>query len=216
VALTAHPRPSGRTSPGPLWEGPDTKGTKLPKLTPARAAEVKKAGEDGAFPVFPIGFTRVKLRDVTTGQSRAGDPMWTWEFSYVEFLDHYTPEKGEEDKPHPTERWAGKTVKYYTVLRDDLLWDLDRVFAAFDADPDTDTDDLLGDEIVVMMDQAMIDKGPAKGNMGNNITRFYTLAEGIAAAEESRAAQAALPTPKIVKPAKSTKSAPKPVEEPAF
>lgn len=156
----------------------------MPKLNPAKAAEVKKAGEEGAFPVFPVGLTKLKLADVTTGSSRAGDPMWTWEFKYVEFLDIWTPEPGEESKPHPTERYAGKKVNYFTVLRDDLLWDLDRVFAAFDADPNIDTDDLVGDEIVVMMDQAMIEKGRSKGQMGNNITAFYTLKDGEAAAKE--------------------------------
>jgi hypothetical protein len=160
----------------------------MPKLNPTKAAEVKKAGEEGAFPVFPIGLTRLKLTDVTTGNSRGGDPMWTWHFKYVEFLENWTAPEGVDPESkeaiHPTERYAGKTIKYYTVLRDDLLWDLDNMFAAFDSDPDTDTDDLIGDEIGVAMDQAMIEKGPSKGNMGNNITRLFLLKDAQAAAAE--------------------------------
>ena len=181
----------------------------MPKLNSAKAAEVKKAGEEGAFPVFPIGLTKLKLADVTTGSTkRTGDPMWTWNFKYVEFLDAYTPEPGEEEKPHPTERYEGKKVNYFTVLRDDLLWDLDRVFAAFDADPDTDTDDLIGEEIVVMMDQQLIESGRSKGQMGNNITQFYTLKDGEAAAKEilqRQGVSTAKAEPK--KAAKATKAA---------
>lgn len=182
----------------------------MPKLNPAKAAEVKKAGEEGAFPVFPVGLTKLKLTDVTSGSSRAGDPMWTWQFKYVAFLDVYTPEPGEEDKPHPTQRYEGKKVTYFTVLRDDLLWDLDRVFAAFDADPEIDTDDLVGDEIVVMMDQAMIEKGRSKGQIGNNITQFYTVKDGEAAAKEiaERAGVSAARTAEPKKATKATKAAP--------
>lgn len=193
----------------------------MPKLNPTRAAEVKKAGEEGAFPVFPVGLTKLKLQDVTTGNSRAGDPMWTWEFKYVEYLEDWQAPKDADpeskDAVHPTERYAGKTIKYYTVLRDDLLWDLDNMFAAFDADPDTDTDDLLGDEIVVNMDQAMIEKGPAKGNLGNNITRLYALTDGLAAAQEirDRAGQSSGRTPRT-STAKTDAPPSTAIEEPAF
>jgi hypothetical protein len=141
--------------------------------------------------------------------------MWTWEFKYVEFLDTWTApedaEPGSTAAKHPTERYAGKSQKYYTVLRDDLLWDLDNMFAAFGADPDIDTDDLVGDEIVVMMDQALIEKGQAKGQMGNNITRLYTLEDGEAAAREI--AERNVPAPK--KAAKATAKFDKDAE-PAF
>ncbi len=187
----------------------------MPKLNAAKAAEVKKAGEEGAFPVFPVGLTKLKLVDVTTGNSRAGDPMWTWQFKYVEFLDTYTPEPGDEGKPHPSERYKDKKVNYFTVLRDDLLWDLDNVFAAFDADPDTDTDDLVGDEVVVMMDQAMIEKGRSKGQMGNNITRFFTLKDGLAAATEI-AERADAPKAKAPKADAPAPKAEVPAEEPDF
>jgi hypothetical protein len=144
--------------------------------------------------------------------------MWTWEFKYVEFLDAWTPEEGAEPgskgATHPTERYAGKSQKYYTVLRDDLLWDLDNMFAAFDSDPDTDTDDLLGDEIVVAMDQAVIERGQAKGQMGNNITRLYSLEDGLAAAQEIRD-RADVRTPRTSKPA-ANKDEAKGIEEPAF
>lgn len=187
----------------------------MPRLAPARAAEVKKAGEEGAFPVFPVGLTKLKLADVTTGNSRAGDPMWTWEFKYVEYLENWEApegaEPGSKDATHPTERYAGKSIKYYTVLRDDLLWDLDNMFAAFDSDPDVDTDDLVGDMIVVMMDQAVIEKGPAKGNMGNNITGLRTLKDGEEAAKEI-AARAEPPK----KAAKTTKAKVEKATDPEF
>lgn len=142
----------------------------MPKLLPAKAAEVKKAGEEGSkFTLLPIGKFRVKLTDVESTESAKGKPMWVWKFETVEFLD------GTSDGSN-----KGKEVWYRTVIQDNTLWDLDRVFAAFDADPDTDTDDIVGDEIVVMIDQEMITGGKSKGKMGNSITDFFTLADGLA------------------------------------
>lgn len=147
----------------------------MPKLLPAKAAEVKKAGEEGSkFTLLPIGKFRVKLTDVESTESRAGKPMWVWKFETVEFLD------GKSDGSN-----KGKEVWYRTVIQDNTLWDLDRVFAAFDAEPDTDTDDIIGDEIVVMIDQEMITGGKSKGKMGNTITDFFNLADGLAKKDDT-------------------------------
>lgn len=142
----------------------------MPKLNPTKAQEVKKAGEEGSkFTLLPIGKFRVKLTDVESTESRAGKPMWVWKFETVEHLDGTTDGSNK-----------GKELWYRTVIQDNTLWDLDRVFAAFDAEPDTDTDDIIGDEIVVMVDQEMINGGKSKGKMGNTITDFFTLADGLA------------------------------------
>lgn len=179
----------------------------MPKLTGTKAAEVKKAGEEGAFPLFPIGLTRLKLRDVTTGKSRGGDPQWTWDFGYVEHL--------EPTDEHPdTTKYAGKSVKYWTTIKDDTLWDVDRVFAAFDAEPDTDTDELIGEEIVVAIDQSLARGGRNRGEMQSEIVKFYTLKDGLAAAE-AIVAQSGRSTARAAEP-KAAAKATKQTAEPAF
>ena len=142
----------------------------MPKLNSTKAAEVKKAGEEGSkFVLLPEGKYRVKLTDVEPTESRSGAAMWVWKFETVEFLENPTQEGTQ-----------GKEIWYRTVIQDNTLWDLDRVVAAFDAEPDTDTDELVGDEIVVMVDQQVITGGKSKGKMGNNVVDFMTLTNGLA------------------------------------
>lgn len=152
----------------------------MPKLNATKAAEVAKAGADGpGFTLLPEGKYIVRLTEVESTTSRPkpgereGNPMWVWHFESVEFLEE-TPkdDKGVEIN------LAGKELRYWTVIQDNTLWDLDRVFAAFKAPADTDTDELIGDQIVVMVDQQVITKGKLKGKMGNNVVDFFTLEEG--------------------------------------
>jgi hypothetical protein len=177
----------------------------MPKLNSTKAAEVKKAGEEGAFPLFPLGMTRMKLVDVTTGNARSGAPMWTWELRYLEHLEP------NEEHPDPT-KYADKTFRYFTVVQDNTLWDLDRVFAAFDAEPDTDTDDLLGDDLVVVFDQSIATGGRAKGEMQSEIVKFYTLKDGLAAADAIKATSGR----STAKSAKATKTEKASTDTPAF
>lgn len=150
----------------------------MPKLNPTKAAEVKKAGEQsttsGKYVLLPEGKWKVKLLDVESKTSSKGDPMWVWSYRAVEFLEG-TP----QDKDGNAIDFSERELKYYTVIKDTTLWDLDRVFAAFEVDADTDTDELIGDEIVVFIDQQIITGGKSKGQMGNNVTDFFTLTDGV-------------------------------------
>lgn len=132
----------------------------MPKLATKKAAEVKKAGEVGSkFSLLEEGRYLARLTEVESGESRKGDPMWTWKFETVQFLD------GASDASH-----EGKDLRYWTVIKDETLWDLDKMFAAFDAEPDTDTDDLINDKVVLMVIQEVIKGGKRQGQMGNTIS----------------------------------------------
>lgn len=152
----------------------------MPKLLPAKAAEVRKAGEasgtSGKFVLLPEGKWKVKLVDVESKTSSKGDPMWVWSYKAVEFLEGDGVPKNDKGE---TIDFSDRELKYYTVIKDTTLWDLDRVFGAFDADADTDTDELIGDEIIVAVDQQIITGGKSKGQMGNNVTDFFTLDGGL-------------------------------------
>lgn len=152
----------------------------MPKLNSTKAQEVKKAGEEGSSRMLlPAGAYRVKLNDVDSQTSAKGKPMWVWTYTVAEFLDgNARNDKGEVINV------VGKELKYWTVIQDNTLWDLDRVFAAFNAEPDTDTDELIGDEIVVQLDQEISTGGKSKGKTVNVITDFFTLEDGLAKANE--------------------------------
>ncbi len=157
----------------------------MPKLNATKAAEVKAAGEAGSkFALLPEGKYRVKLIDVESATSRNGNPMWVWKFDTQDYLDGLVTDEGftTVDGPDGEEQVniRGKELWYRTTIQDKTLWDLDRVFAAFDSDPDTDTDELIGDEVIVFVDQAIITAGKSKGKIGNNITEFFTLKDGLA------------------------------------
>lgn len=143
----------------------------MPKLAPKRAAEVKKAGEVGnKFSLLEEGRYLARLIDVESGTSKPkppateGKPMWTWKFETIQFLD------GASDGSH-----EGKELRYWTVIVDEQLWDLDKMFAAFDAEPDTDTDDLINDKVVLMVIQEVIRGGKRAGQMGNTISEVLPL-----------------------------------------
>lgn len=140
----------------------------MPKLNNDKAAAVKAAGEADSL-VLPEGLYKVKLTDVESKESGKGKPMWVWKFKTVELLDDPT-NKAVQGK----EQW------YFTVIQDNTLWDIDRVFASFEAEPDTDTDELIGDEIVVMISQEVATGGKRKGKMTSVISDFFTLEDGLA------------------------------------
>lgn len=145
----------------------------MPKLSSDRAKDVRKAGQEGSkFVLLPEGRYVVKLIEVESKDSRKGDPMWVWHFETVKFLDGET-----------TPATTGKTQRYHTVLTDKALWNLDKVFESFEVEPDTDTDELIGERIVVYINQELITSGKAEGKLGNNITDLFTLADGQRAAE---------------------------------
>lgn len=149
----------------------------MPKLNPTKAAEVKKAGEDGGkFVLLPEGKYVVRLTDVTSETARSGSPMWVWKFETTQYLEVEAPVDNEGQPINV----IGKEIWYRTVIMDKTLWDLDRVFNAFGVPPETDTDELVGDEIVVMIDQQVITGGKSKGKLGNNVVDFMTLANGAA------------------------------------
>lgn len=148
----------------------------MPQLNASKAAEVKAAGlsstTSGKFVLLPEGKWRVKLTDVSSENSRKGSPMWKWTFLAVAYLEGDGVAKNKDGEVID---FSERELRYYTTIQDNTLWDLDRVFAAFEAEPDIDTDELIGDEIIVVLDQDMITGGKSKGQLGNNITDFFRL-----------------------------------------
>ncbi len=145
----------------------------MPKLNATKAKEVAAATRD-VF-ALPEGRYIVKLTDCSSGNSKSGKPMWTWIFRTVEALDidDYNTTDPEGDEYVDPEKLVNHELRYFSVIQDNTLWDLARIFAAFDADTDTDTEELVNEEIGITVSRAIIGAGKLKGQTGNEINEFH-------------------------------------------
>ena len=130
----------------------------MPRL-PSKAAEaVKKAGESGGFSALEEGTYRARLVEVEAkNAASSGNPMWVWKLETA------------DDKSE------GKFLWVNTVLSDKAMWKVAEMFSAFNADTDTDTDELIGEFCMVDVVQRVIEKGARAGQMGNDVQRAYPM-----------------------------------------
>ncbi len=155
----------------------------MPKLLMDKANEVREAaaneGLSGKYAFLPEGRYRFKLMDVQDGQSKKGDRMWTWEFRVVSYVSGDGIPRWEDKVVDISER----EFRYYTVIKDNTLWDLARIFDAFKADPGTDTAELIGEEVIVDIRHVVQDRSRRKDKLSEEIGDFYTLEDGVPKAE---------------------------------
>lgn len=139
----------------------------LPKKVAKAAAEV----ESSSFDALPPGPYIGQLVDVKTDNEGPSGAYWRWEFDVV------APEEFENRK-----LWVN------TSLSDKAVWKLKEVFDAFGHTTDSDTDDLIGQRVKLIVSQQPIEKGNRAGQMGNNVDRLLELtgdeADGELAANE--------------------------------
>lgn len=129
----------------------------MPKLSPENTKAVQKAADEGGgLKVLPIGKYELRLTEVEAKTSNAGSPMWVWKFEVNE---------GEH---------AGFSLWEYTVIQENAMWKLAQVFDAFGSSPDVNTDDLIGQTVTVMVDQRVIGAGKRKGELGNEISEYFS------------------------------------------
>jgi hypothetical protein len=132
----------------------------MPKLSKAAA----KKTDDAVSTFAPLdeGVYGAKLMDVTVEEGPAG-PYWRWEFSELMNVD-----TGDSA---PGRQWLN------TSLSENAAWKLKETFEAFGATTDTDTDTLLGSEVLLVISQREIEKGNRQGQIGNQIERVMSEAE---------------------------------------
>lgn len=128
-----------------------------------KTAKATNAAEGADFSPLPEAIYTATLRKVTVGESSNKNPMWTWEF--------------EVDEPEEVDGVTTKGRKLFvnTALTDNALWKLKEVFNAFGYDADTDTDELIGEQVKLVVTQREIEKGARKGQIGNNINNVLAL-----------------------------------------
>ncbi len=137
----------------------------MPKLTGEKAKAVNEA-ESTSFEAMEPHTLHYRLVDVTDGEGPKG-PYWNWEYECVE-----AP-------------YVGRKNWNVTSLSQD--WALQQSFEAYGVDPDTDTDDLVGQVVKLKVSQRIIQGGNRKGEMGNQVDRVMKKDDDFAADEPATA-----------------------------
>lgn len=129
----------------------------MPKLNEEVAEQVENAEGGGVVPegLYTVNLMEVEVKDGTKF------PYWSWVFEIP------------EGEPH-----AGSRFWLNTSLSPKALFRMREVFAAFGVPTDTDTDEICGMPVQVMVVQKIIESGKRQGQMGNEITALYPAGEG--------------------------------------
>lgn len=146
----------------------------MPKLPSQAATAAKAAAESSGFTQIKAGTYEARLTNVkaTTAKS-SGNPMWVWELEIVQ------------------EPYRGRKQWVNTVLTDAAMWKLGEMFAAFGADTDADTDELIGDHCLAEIEETTIGAGARAGQPGNNVVRCLPIESASAAVPSGSSAGAA-------------------------
>jgi hypothetical protein len=121
----------------------------MPKLDKKTATRVGNA-EGSSFEALPEGPYLARLREVTVRDGNKG-PYWSWEFEVV---------GGEHD---------GRRLWVNTSLSENADWKMKEVFEAFGYSTDSDTDEMVGELVKLIVSQRIIERGARQGEVGNNV-----------------------------------------------
>lgn len=128
----------------------------MPKLPKNQAKATNEA--KSSFEPLPEGVYAAKLDDVEVKEGPKGT-YWSWSFKVV----------GGD--------FNGRLLWVSTSLADKALWKLKEVFQAFDADPGTDTDELIGQHVLLGVKQTVQEQGANKGELTNQVTNVRQIPE---------------------------------------
>lgn len=128
---------------------------KLPK----KVAERVNSAETQDFSALPVGTYTGKLVNVDTSKSGDAGPYWSWEFDITD------------------DGFEGRKLWVNTSLSEKADWKMKEVFNAFGHDAESDTDELIGESITLVVSQTVIERGNRKGQMGNNVDQCLPLGE---------------------------------------
>lgn len=128
----------------------------MPKLSKDIAKKASKAeSKGGSREPMPEGDYRVRLLEVEAKESSNGNPMWNWKYEVVEG-DH-----------------TGRFLWNNTTLVDSAMWAVNQTFEAFGVPTDTDTDDLIGEEVGVSVSIGTVGAGANQGKKRNNVESVF-------------------------------------------
>lgn len=140
----------------------------MAKLNEEIAKRVEES-EDSGFEPIPDGVYHAKLMDVDTTREGPKGPYWSWEFEIID------------------EEFKGRKQWNNTSLSPKADFKMKETFAAFGVPVDTDTDDLLGKIVKLVVSQRVIQSGTRQGEVGNQIDRLKPADEDVLAAQDAEA-----------------------------
>lgn len=132
----------------------------MPKLNKNQQQAVEGA-ESKAFSALPEGRYLATLKDVKVMPGGENGPYWSWEYSDLIGLSGDV----EVGKKAPGRQWVN------TSLTEASAWKMKEVFDAHGYTVDSDTDEMVGEKVVLVISQNVIERGKRKGEIGNNVDR---------------------------------------------
>ena len=125
----------------------------MPKLSAKVAKSVDSAEAAGGSYLLPEGRYAAQLKQVNQKDGNEY-PYWVWEFENLH---------DEEGNKKPGRQWNN------TSLSPKSLGFLKSTFEAFGYTSDSDTDEMVGEWVVLYLVQETVSRGPKAGNLRNSV-----------------------------------------------
>ena len=136
----------------------------MPQLSKTTAGAVAEA--TGSFEPLEDGVYHARLVNVEVKPGAAG-PYWAWEYDVT-------------DQPY-----VNRKLWNNTSLSEAALWKLKESFDAYGVETDSDTDELIGQIVKLVVSSRVIQQGARKGETANQIDRVIAADEGYEAPASS-------------------------------
>lgn len=130
----------------------------MPKLSTATASKVEEAESLDFEPMPEDIYEAVLAEEVELAEGPNG-PYWKWTFKIT------------------TSGYETRKQFVNTSLSEKALWKLKEMFEAFGVSADTDTEDLIGQPVKLMIVQRVIAKGARSGEVGNEVRQVLPIKE---------------------------------------
>lgn len=147
----------------------------MPKLNAKLKKKVEKAeAVTGEFEPLKPGKYIATLNEVEAKDSGSGNPMWVAEFGDIRNLDGESQPGRQwlnlnlpttDTPPESYEKGADKWVQFQRLCEGRLK----AFFEAFGYTVDSDTDEMVGDECVIILGVRTIKTGPRAGERTNSV-----------------------------------------------
>lgn len=143
----------------------------------------QKAVQDAQSSFLPLPDCVIhgRLRDVDTTREGPKGPYWSWEFECV--TDQEFTVEGPDGKAVKV-KTKGRRFWNNTSLSEEAAFSLERTFRAFEVPIDTDTDELLGRVVKLVIGQRTIGQGDRMGEVVNEIKNLKPADPDVKAEEE--------------------------------
>lgn len=162
----------------------------MAKLNDKMAKEAENAAT--GFAPMPDGAYHFILKDVDGTRSGGAGPYWSWEYACIEEDPVEMPVLDKDGK------WDGKKTKSQSVRGRkqwnntslSQAWSLKQTFDAFGVPADTDTEELYGKPVKLVLEITTIQTGNRKGQLSNNVVRVMPADEDVVARLNDEATKA--------------------------